>query len=88
MYGWLNTSLKSTETRDKLLITLYQQSEINLNVPSQCLMLHPYITTSRTIINIVLHLELNSGIGEGGGGGGGGCRGKDKAKYIVHQNSV
>ena len=27
--GWLNTSIKSTETRDELSITLYQQSEIN-----------------------------------------------------------
>ena len=27
--GWLNTSLKSMETKDELLITLYLQSEIN-----------------------------------------------------------
>ena len=27
--GWLNTSLKSTGTRDELSITLYLQSEIN-----------------------------------------------------------
>ena len=29
MKGWLNTSLKSTGTRDELSITLYLQSEIN-----------------------------------------------------------
>ena len=29
MLGWLNTSLKSTETMDELSITLYLQSEIN-----------------------------------------------------------
>ena len=27
--GWLNTSLKGTETGDELSITLYLQSEIN-----------------------------------------------------------
>ena len=36
MYGWLNTSLKSLETRDELSITLYLQSEIN-SVLSGCL---------------------------------------------------
>ena len=29
MQGWLNTSLKRTEIRDELLITLYLRSKIN-----------------------------------------------------------
>ena len=52
--GMVNTSLKSMGTREELSITLYLQSEINCQDACQCLMLHPYITASRTIINIVL----------------------------------
>ena len=42
------TSLKSTETRDEILNTLYLQSEINfcsVRMPVN-VMLHPYITAS------------------------------------------
>ena len=46
--GWLNASLKSTETRDELQLPAIHQDAC------QRLMLHPYITASRTIINIVL----------------------------------
>ena len=48
---------KKYGNKDELSITLYLQSEINFCSVSdacQCLMLHPYITASRTIINIVL----------------------------------
>ena len=51
---WLNASLKSTETRDDL-----QLPAILCQDACQRLMLHPYITASRTIINIVLsYVEL------------------------------
>ena len=46
MLGWLNASLKSTETRDEL--------QLPAILCQERLMLHPYITASRTIINIVL----------------------------------
>ena len=47
--GWLNTSLKSTDTRDEL-----QLPAILCQDACHPLMLHPYITAKRTIINIVL----------------------------------
>ena len=49
--GMVNASLKSTEIREEL------STNCNLKVMSnacQCLMLHPYITASRTIFNILL----------------------------------
>ena len=49
--GWLNASLKSTETRDEL-----QLPEILCQDACQRLMLHPYITASRTFVNIILFL--------------------------------
>ena len=54
MKGWLIASLKSTETRKR-----FQQPAIQKLVQDaacQCLMLHPYITALRTIINILLSL--------------------------------
>ena len=49
--------IKSVEARDELLITLYLQSENILFCQDacQCLMLLPYITASRTIVNVVLN---------------------------------
>ena len=52
MQGWLNASLKSTKTRDEL--DELQLPAILCQDACQRLMLHPYITDSRTIINIVL----------------------------------
>ena len=49
VWRWLNASLKSTETRDELQLPAIQCQDA-----CQHLMLHPYITASRTIINIVL----------------------------------
>ena len=44
--GMANTSLKRTETRDELSTTCQDAC--------QHLMLHPYITASKTIVNILL----------------------------------
>ena len=52
MLGWLNASLKSTETREELS-TNYTIQKLCRDA-SQRLMLHLYITTSRTIIYILL----------------------------------
>ena len=62
MYGWLNSSLKRTETRDELSITLYLQYEINLcsvRMPVDTLC---YIPTSLPPepSSIFYYLELNS----------------------------
>ena len=49
---WLNTSPKSTETRDELSITLYLQSDSKKEFcqdACQCLVLYPYITASYAI---------------------------------------
>ena len=58
---WLNVSLKSTETRDELSTTCNLKSKLCQDA-CQHLMLHPYITASRTIV-IIYYLKLYSGIG-------------------------
>ena len=64
--GMANASLKSTEPRDELSTTCNRKSKLCQDA-CQHLMLHPYITASRTIINILLlsriqALDLSKGI--------------------------